>query len=124
MISEKTPFGNAINGKVEKFYNLYNPEDDGLEFNRFFEKHNPLGLVGAPKENTLLNYTDTNVIYEIPALSDADGDGNLEECFEENKLVLVIGDNHCGYIGFRQPFSNSLLDDGAIDIVVRDWVNS
>lgn len=124
LITAKTPFGNAINNKVEKFFNLYNPEDDGLEVNRFVEKHNPLGAVGAPKQNTLKNYYDTNVINEIPALSDADGDGNLEECFEENGLALVKGDNHCGYIGFREPFSNSLLDDGAMDIVVRDWINS
>ena len=50
--------------------------------------------------------------YEILPLSDADGDGNVEECFEEYKPVIVEGDNHCGYIGFRQPFSNSLIDDG------------
>jgi hypothetical protein len=123
LITEE-PLGNAINDKVEKFFNLYNPEDDGLEINRLVEKHNPLGAVGTPKQNTLKNYYDTNVMNEIPALSDADGDGNLEECFEENGLALVKGDNHCGYIGFREPFSNSLLDDGAIDIVVRDWINS
>jgi esterase/lipase superfamily enzyme len=123
LITEKT-LGNAINDKVEEFFNLYNPEDDGLEVNRLVEKHNPLGAVGAPKPNTIKNYYDTNVINEIPALSDADGDGNLEECFEENGVALVKGDNHCGYIGFREPFSNSLLDDGAINIVVRDWINS
>ena len=37
------------------------------------------------------------------------------------KPVLVDGDNHCGYIGFRQPFSASLTDDGAIDVVVEEW---
>jgi hypothetical protein len=47
----------------------------------------------------------------------------MEECFEECSSVLVEGDNHCGYIGFRQPFSNLLLDDGAINVVVRDWGN-
>lgn len=71
------------------------------------------------------NYKDTNVTTTILSFPDADGDGNLEECFEDiYKPVLVKGDNHCGYIGFREPFSNSLLDDGAIDIVVRDWINS
>jgi hypothetical protein len=118
LIIDKTPLGNAINDKVEKFFNLYNPEYDGLELNRFYEEHNPLGSVGAPNQNKPQNYFDINVINEIPALSDADGDGNLEECFEENGLALVKGDNHCGYIGFREPFSNSLLDDGAINIVV------
>ena len=87
-----------------------------------FEKHNPLGLVGAPNGTLPINYNDTNVINEILALSDADGDGNLEECFEEYSLVLGKGDNHCGYIGFRQPFSNSLIDNGAINIVVEEWL--
>ncbi|MDR4511003.1 MAG: alpha/beta hydrolase [Nitrososphaeraceae archaeon] len=123
LIMNNTPFGNAINDKVEKFYNLYNPEDDGLEANRLIEKHNPLGSVGAPNQNVPTNYKDINVLNEIPALSDADGDGNLEECFEDYGLALKKGDNHCGYIGFREPFSNSLIDDGAIDVVVRDWRN-
>ena len=121
-ITNNTPLGNAIENVVNKFYNLYNPEDDGLQFNKFFEKHNPLGLVGAPKETIPSNYNDTNVKNEILAISDAGVDGNLEECFEEYSIVLGKGDNHCGYIGFRQPFSDTLLDDGAIDIVVEDWM--
>ena len=68
------------------------------------------------------NYNETNVAYEIPPISDADGDGNVEECFEKNKPVLVRGDNHCGYIGFREPFFPSLIDDGAMDVLVRDWI--
>jgi esterase/lipase superfamily enzyme len=124
LILDNNPFGNAINDTVEKFFNLYNPEDDGLEINRLIEKHNPLGAVGAPNQPIPKNYKDTNIMNEILALSDADGDGNLEECFEENGVALVKGDNHCGYIGFREPFSNSLLDNGAIDVVVRDWISS
>ena len=83
LIANNTPFGNAIEHVVDKFYNLYSSQDDGLEFNEVFEKHNPLGLVGAPSENCPINYNETNVTEEIPPLSDADGDGNLEECFEE-----------------------------------------
>jgi len=45
----------------------------------------------------------------------------MEECFEDIKPVLVLGDNHCGYIGFRQPFSASLIDDGVVNILVEDW---
>jgi hypothetical protein len=41
-----------------------------------------------------INYTDTNVAYEIPPLSDADGDGNREECFEDVNVVKLWGDNH------------------------------
>jgi hypothetical protein len=127
LIAKNTPFGNAIEHVVDKFYNLYSSQDDGLEFNKVFEKHYPLGLVGAPRDNFPINYIETNVTEAIPPLSDADGDGNLEECFEEYNTMLVPdhllvwGDNHCGYIGFRQPFSASLIDDGVVNILVEDW---
>jgi hypothetical protein len=125
LIAKNTAFGNATEHVVDKFYNFYNPEDDGLEVNQLIENHNPLGLVGAPNGTALpLNYNDTNVAYEIPPISDADGDGNVEECFEDIKPVRLWGDNHCGYIGFRQPFEDSLIDDGAMNIVVRDWIKS
>jgi hypothetical protein len=37
--------------------------------------------------------------------------------------VSVWGDNHCGYMGFRQPkpFDSMLKDDGAINVVVAEW---
>ncbi|MPZ08567.1 MAG: hypothetical protein GEU26_19525 [Nitrososphaeraceae archaeon] len=93
--------------------------------NKKFEKHNPLGLVGTQTRiATPLNYNEMNVAYEIPPFSVADGDGNLEECFEKNNAVLVRGDNHCGYIGFRNPFSNSIIDDGGMNVVVRDWIRN
>ena len=105
---------------VDKFYNLFDLEDDGLKVNQL-ENRQPLGLVGAPKGTVPANYDDINVVFEIPPFSDADGDGNVEECFEDINPVKVWGDNHCGYIGLRGPFSNSLLDDGAINVVVEDW---
>ena len=121
LIAKNTAFGNATEHIVDKFYNLYSPEDDGLQYNKIFEKHDPLGLVGSPNGTAPLNYNQTNVANEIPPISDADGDGNVEECFEDIKPVLVRGDNHCGYIGFRQPFSASLIDDGVVNILVEDW---
>ena len=87
------------------------------------ESHQPLGLVGVTKETVHPNYIDKNVAYEIPHFSDADGDDNVEECFEDVNPVKMWGDNHCGYIGFRND-EGSLLDDGAINIVVRDWLKS
>jgi len=36
------------------------------------------------------------------------------------KPVLVDCDNHCGNIGFRQPFSASLIDYGDLDVVVEE----
>jgi hypothetical protein len=122
-IAQDSHFGNAINDIVDKFYNLYNPEDEGLKVNQLYENYQPLGLVGSTSEFTPSNYIDTNVAYEILPFSDADGNGNVEECFENIKSVQKWGDNHCGYIGFRND-EGSLLDDGAMNIVVRDWLKS
>jgi hypothetical protein len=58
LIAKNSVLGNAIEHVVDRFYNLYNTEDEGLEFNKKFEqylsqlnkkfeKHNPLGLIGA-----------------------------------------------------------------------------
>ena len=45
----------AIENEVDKFYNLYDPEDDGLTFNQF-ENRQPLGLVGALTECSIKLY--------------------------------------------------------------------
>ena len=37
--------------------------------------------------------------------------------------MKIWGDNHCGYIGFRQPLPYPLLDDGAINVVVENLKN-
>ena len=34
--------------------------------------------------------------------------------------IADVGDNHFGYIGFRDT-SNTLKDDGAMNVVVSDW---
>jgi hypothetical protein len=140
-IANNTAFGKAIENVAERFFNLYNSQDDGLEFNLLYENgipisrlgdslenitlnYHPLGLVGMngiPPKNRPSNYNETNVIKEITPISDADGDGDVEECFENFKPVIGTGDNHCGYIGFRQPFLASLIDDGAINALVTDW---
>jgi hypothetical protein len=38
-------------------------------------------------------------------------------------IPLVVGDNHCGYVGFRNAPNDEMLDhDGAMDmVVVDDW---
>jgi Alpha/beta hydrolase of unknown function (DUF900) len=133
LITRDNPAGNAIEQAVDKFYNLYSSQDDGLEFNQFFEQHHPLGLVGLsefPSEDWPRNYNEINVTSTILPLSDADGDGNLEECFEGFNPIFIpksvhgLGDNHCGYIGFRQPLFDSLIDDGVMNVVVENWRNS
>jgi hypothetical protein len=94
-------------------------------------------------------YYDIKVQNQIPAISNADGmkdvhylfclsptgiceitsEGNydLGLCggFTSNYVCKVgIGDNHLGYIGFRDLNDLShLKDNGAIDIVVKNWKN-
>jgi hypothetical protein len=124
-VARNASLGNAIENVVNRFYNLYDPEDNGLEVNRLLEGHEPLGMQGAPIGiNLPVNYVQKNVIYEIPPFVDEDADGNLVECFAVPKPILLWGDNHCGYIGFRYPFEGSFRDDGVIDVVVRNWINS
>ena len=123
LIANNTDLGYATEHIVDKFYNFYNPEDDALKYNQGFEHHDPLGMVGAPEGTVHPNYNDTNVINEIPPLSDADGDGSVD-CFEDFYPVKLWGDNHCGYIGFRNSTTGEFTDDGAMNVVVEDWRNS
>ena len=122
-VSKKTPFGNAIENIVNRFYNLYNPEDNALKYAYVkTENQNPLGLYGLKKgEPFPTNYTECNVKFEIPPLKRANG---IYQSFCD-KAVYGWGDNHCGYIGFREhyPFNRFLKDDGAINVIVTDWKN-
>lgn len=74
----------------QKFYNLYDLEDDGLKVNQL-ENPQPLGLVGTHKLNIPSNYNEENITYEILPFSDADGDDNIEECFEDINPIKVWG---------------------------------
>lgn len=122
-IASNSTFGNAIENIVDNFYNLRNPEDNMLEYvYRFVEDQDALGLLGIQHSVPMpRDYIEHQVDSEIPAIQDADGNNKLD-CFDF--FVLLPGDNHCGYIGFRglPPFENILLDDGSIDIIVQDWL--
>ena len=119
--STNRPFGTAIDNIVNNCYNLYNPEDNSLQGAYIKTEHqNPLGLFGLKKgEPFPANYTERNVMFEIPPFSNASG---IYQAFCD-KAVYGWGDNHCGYIGFREryPFNQSLKDDGAINVIVADW---
>ena len=112
LIVKNTALGKATEEVVDRFYNLYSSEDNGLEFSKEYEHHDPLGLIGAPSGMDVpANYNQQNVAYQIPPFADADGDGDIMECIRSYKPVLIWGENHCGYIGFRYPFVGSLIDD-------------
>ena len=120
--ASNTTFGKAIENIVDNFYNLRNPEDNMLEYvYRYVENRDAIGLLGIQHSLPTPNgYSERQVDSEILPIPDADANAKFD-CFDF--FVLLPGDNHCGYIGFRNlhPFGNILRDDGAMDIVVRNW---
>ena len=121
-IAANTTFGKTIEQVVDNFYNLRNAEDNMLEYiYRNVENKDALGLLGIQHSLPIPgDYIERQVDTEIPPIQDADGNSKLD-CFDY--FVLLPGDNHCGYIGFRglPPFENILRSDGSMDVVVQDW---
>jgi hypothetical protein len=127
--SEKASFGNAIQNETTTFYNLYDPEDKALGriiLYPHYENDNALGLNGYqinPKITLPKNYDQINVINEIKPIFDADGIGGTEPwlCYVWYCYVDT-GDNHLGYMGFRDlSDKNRLADNGAMNIVISEW---
>jgi Alpha/beta hydrolase of unknown function (DUF900) len=122
-IAGNATFGKAIEKVVDKFYNLRSPEDNMLEYiYRYIENEDALGLLGIQHSLPLpRDYNERQVDTEIPPIQDADGNSKLD-CFDY--FVLLPGDNHCGYMGFRglSPLDNIVRDDGSMDVVVQDWL--
>ena len=116
--SKNSPFGSAIENTVNNFYNLYNPKDNLLQgLYVKTENENPLGLLGLHKDEPFpSNYTERNVMSEIPPFRMASG---IYKPFVDN-TVSDWGNNHSGYIGFR-GVNGKLKDDGAINVIVADW---
>ena len=109
----KSAYGKAIEKVVTNFYNLYNPEDNVLEPRLVFQIYPSyefgdlaLGQSGyqtIPYDISLSlpdNYNQINVKNEILASCDADGDRKADLGLREGEIVET-GDNHGGYIGFR-----------------------
>jgi hypothetical protein len=121
--ASNTTFGKSIEDIVDNFYNLRNPEDNMLEYiYRYLENRDAIGLLGIQSSlPTPSSYSERQVDSEIIPIPDADANAKFD-CFDF--FVLLYGDNHCGYIGFRtlHPFGILLRDDGAIDVLVRNWL--
>jgi pimeloyl-ACP methyl ester carboxylesterase len=124
----KSAYRESIQDQVVRFYNLFDPEDNALQFDYpFFDGDSALGQFGrqlgisSPSHSV---YLDENVQSEIKPIADANGDGNcdLPSPGGECSITDIPGDNHMGYMGFRNPVNTSLLkDDGAINVVVSNW---
>ncbi|MGB9169797.1 MAG: alpha/beta hydrolase [Nitrososphaeraceae archaeon] len=129
-------YGNSIEQEVTDFYNLYSPNDNYLEPKLFMQIYpsyefgdRALGQSGYqtlpyPISFSLpKNYVQIDVENEIPAICDADGDKKTDSPFTKGEPVS-LGDNHIGYLGFRNATDNAkLVDDGSINIVVDNWNN-
>lgn len=114
-------------------YCIWNP----FEFQPVYYPYNEQDLAVGQKgiEASILdsnrpeNYSDITIQEgEIPtALIDADADGTCDfGFFGPSGFVCTIhneGDNHLGYIGFRGPMPNSLIENGVMDTVVETIQN-
>jgi pimeloyl-ACP methyl ester carboxylesterase len=135
-----TAYGQAILEDVVQFYNLYNPEDSIFKPNLIYpffpfqiypayEGDWALGQSGyqvVPYDIRLslpTNYIQINVQNEIPPICDADADHKPDFPLATNQII-VRGNNHGGYFGFRNATDNTkLIDDGAMNVVVDNWKN-
>jgi hypothetical protein len=137
----KSIYGNAIEGQVKFFNNWYNPEDDVLEpvadcqsmgffcqpiYYPRYEGDLAIGFNGSQSNITPPNnYNDTNIENEIAFERDANGENGCD-LIDPSTLACTIyreGDNHFGYIGFRDGDDRSkLIAYGAIPKVVQSWL--
>jgi pimeloyl-ACP methyl ester carboxylesterase len=129
----KSAYGQAIEAVVTNFTNFFSSKDNTLEPNLekpiypFFETDLALGQSGYQKIPYKIklpgNYNENDVKDELVAYCDADGDHKIDFPFVDGQIITT-GDNHRGYLGYRNPVDNStIIDDGAINIVVDGWIN-
>jgi hypothetical protein len=129
--------GEAIEAEVGRFFNLYNPEDNVLQFvYNEVEGDNALGWCGEEGSfqwfalwlcsigNTVSepeNYEEYSVINELPPNQDSNSDGECDVMKADGLCTIIVaGDNHLGYLGYRDS-PTSIINDGAIDMVATDW---
>jgi hypothetical protein len=143
----KSDYGYAIETEVTNFTNYFSSEDYVLEpipekpyppFQIYpsFEADKALGQSGYQKNPDIpiydidkslpTNYDQLDVRVQLPLNSDADGDRVCDFKIPGTNICMIteIGDNHRGYLGYRKAVNNlTIINDGAIDIVVNGWIN-
>ena len=132
--------GEAIQSEVGYFSNLFNPEDNMLagEINPFCwicglvkspyelsEGHNALGAYGAASTIVVpSNFDETDVSSMIIVDTDSNKDGECDIRYPVTHICTISknGDNHMGYMGYRDNIDRlTVYDSGAIKQVVDDW---
>ena len=128
----KFAYGKAIEKEVEEFYNLVNSEDNVLQiFYRCAEGGNvALGQSGKQtfiQVQTPTNYHDVKDIEEeIKPILDANANNEIDFglCNFFGFCFAAEGDNHAGYIGYRNLLNhNAISNDGVMDVVVDHWLS-
>ncbi len=59
---------------------------------------------------------------ELIANCDADGDSHPDFPFSDGNTITT-GDNHRGYLGYRDNGTKLVTNDGVIDVIVHEWRN-
>ncbi len=135
---------NPEDDMLERVDQIEEQTDDQPRFYPRFEIDDALGSLGVQQasideRDIPSNYIEQKVQNEILAIEDADAGAINETPFPECDVIsyifpfnctisaTVLGDNHLGYMGFRDPTDDSILisngGDGAINIVVSGWRN-
>jgi hypothetical protein len=130
--------GRAIESQVQDFYNYYNTEDNMISPIKIWFTTIELPSVYQQSENNIAlgstgieitpnvpdNFDQDDVTFEIPNFRDANNDGTCDIRYYYGGAryctIFLYGDNHQGYIGFRDS-DNSFMNNGAIDKVVHTW---
>jgi hypothetical protein len=124
-------FGRAIEGVACEFHNKFAPLDNVLTVHFSLDRivsgfvNVALGLRGAESGiERPANYHEEDVSLEIITI---DQDGVLGPDLDPVASALGVGlrldtgQNHSGYVGVERPFPRIAYDDGAIDLIVKDW---
>lgn len=132
--------GKAIETQVQDFYNYYNTEDNmispitiwftTIELPSVYQKtENNIALGSTAIEitpNVPDNFHQNDITLEIPNYSDANSDGKCDIRYYFGGFryctIYLYGDNHQGYIGFRNYQQNDVRNTGTIDSIVKDWI--
>ncbi|MGH9976299.1 MAG: alpha/beta hydrolase [Nitrososphaeraceae archaeon] len=140
--SPKSDYGQAIEAEVTNFTNLFSSKDNLLRPNLnpalaiypTFESDLALGQSGYQKNNILnqydiknstalpKNYNEINVTGELLANCDADGD-RVPDIAICDFIPMTTGENHRGYLGYRNSVTKLITNDGAINVVISNWNN-
>lgn len=108
------------------FYSCFNLLENQPVYYPYFEQDLALGQSGSQSDispsDIPRNYMDIPISQQIPNFSDADADGECDLTFNHICTINHIGDNHLGYVGFRDLSNNNTVkNNGAIDIVVSTF---